>query len=374
MNELALYQWLRTFAPAPVTVARREIAFGVLGAFVGIFSACLASQGMLHGLNPWFVAPMGASAVLLFAVPSSPLAQPWSIMGGNLVSALIGVTCAQQITDIPLACGAAAGLAIGAMFALRCLHPPSGAVALTAVLGGPAITSLGYRFVLWPVLANSLLLLLVALLFNVAARRRYPHHAVVHANPHQTRDQPPGARLGLTVEDLDAALRSRGELLDVSKDDLEELFLEAEHRAWRRRFGEIRCADVMSRDVVTAKPSMPSERAWQLMIEHRIKALPVLDPDRVLLGIVTLHDFFVDRMAQAAGTSPARPRAAVKDLMTTQVLAARPEQTIVDLTTTFSDGGRHHLPVVDAQHRLVGMVTQSDMVAALYRAGLERPA
>jgi CBS domain-containing membrane protein len=260
------------------------------------------------------------------------------------------------------------------MFALRCLHPPSGAVALTAVLGGPAITSLGYRFVLWPVLANSLLLLLVALLFNVAARRRYPHHAVVHANPHQTRDQPPGARLGLTVEDLDAALRSRGELLDVSKDDLEELFLEAEHRAWRRRFGEIRCAVVMSRDVVTAKPSTPSERAWQLMIEHRIKALPVLDPDRVLLGIVTLHDFFVDRMAQAAGTSPARPRAAVKDLMTTQVLAARPEQTIVDLTTTFSDGGRHHLPVVDAQHRLVGMVTQSDMVAALYRAGLERPA
>jgi CBS domain-containing membrane protein len=372
MNGPTLALWLRTFVPAPVTVARREIAFGVLGAFLGICTAALVSQRMLHGLNPWFIAPMGASAVLLFAVPSSPLAQPWSIIGGNLVAALIGVSCSQWIDDLPLACGAAAGLAIGAMFALRCLHPPSGAVALTAVLGGPVVKELGYRFVLWPVLANSLVLLLAALVFNIAARRRYPHHAIVHANPHQTRDQPPGARLGLTVEDLDAALRARGELLDVSKDDLEELFIEAEHRAWRRRFGEITCADVMSRDVVSVKPSTPVQRAWQLMIEHGIKALPVLDPDRVLLGIVTMHDFFVDRIPQADGRPP-RPYSAVMDLMTTRVLTARPEQTIVDLTATFSDGGRHHLPVVDDQHRLVGMVTQSDMVAALFRAGLERP-
>ncbi|HEY9028139.1 MAG TPA: CBS domain-containing protein, partial [Burkholderiaceae bacterium] len=261
----------------------------------------------------------------------------------------------------------------GAMFALRCLHPPSGAVALTAVMGGPAVAAMGYRFVLWPVAANSLLLLLVALVFNVAARRRYPHQPLPHANAHQTRDQPPSARLGLTVDDLDAALRARGELLDVSKDDLEELFIEAEHRAWRRRFGEITCADVMSRDVVSVRPSTPVQHAWQLMIRHAIKALPVLDADRLLVGIVTMHDFFVDRAPRAEGEDAAHPRTAVRELMTTEVLTARPEQTIVDLTATFSDGGRHHLPVVDGQHRLVGMVTQSDMVAALYRAGLERP-
>jgi CBS domain-containing membrane protein len=364
-------QWLRAFWPAPITVSRRELVLGVAGAFLGVLSAAWFSRWMLHGLNPWFVAPMGASAVLLFAVPSSPLAQPWSIVGGNLVAASIGVACAQAIADVPLACGAAAGLAIGAMFALRCLHPPSGAVALTAVVGGPAITALGWRFVFWPVAANSLLLLLAALVFNVAARRRYPHRPLDHANTHQTRDRPPSARLGLTVDDLHGALKARGELLDVSEDDLEELFIEAEHRAWRRRFGEIRCADVMSRDVVAVRPSTSTEHAWQLMLRHSIKALPVVDPDRVLLGIVTMHDFFVDRAR--AGTS-GQPRTAVMDLMTTQVLTTRPEQTIVDLTATFSDGGRHHLPVVDDQHRLVGMVTQSDMVAALYRAGLERPA
>jgi len=373
MSPDAFGVWLRAFVPGPVTVARREIAFGVIGAFVGVVAAAWISQRMLHGLNPWFIAPMGASTVLLFAVPSSPLAQPWSLVGGNLVAALIGVTCAQWIDDVPLACGAAASLAIGAMFALRCLHPPSGAVALTAVLGGPAVAALGYRFVLWPVLANSLVLLLAALLFNVAARRRYPHGPVAHANAHQTRDLSPGARLGLTVDDLDAALRARGELLDVSKDDLEELFIEAEHRAWRRRFGEIRCADVMSRDVVSVKPSTPVQRAWELMIRHSVKALPVLDPDRVLLGIVTMHDFFVDRVPDTHGAPP-HPRSAVMELMTTQVHTTRPEQTIVDLTATFSDGGRHHLPVVDEQHRLVGMVTQSDMVAALFRAGIERAA
>ena len=366
-------QWLRTFVPGPITIARREIFYGMLGAFLGIFGAAWLSQQMLHGFNPWFNAPMGASAVLLFAVPSSPLAQPWSIMGGNLVASIIGVTCARLLLpDVALACGAAAGLAIGAMFALRCLHPPSGAVALTAVLGGPVIASLGYSFVLWPVAINSLLLLFTALVFNVSVRRRYPHQLAPAPNVHLTRDRPPSERVGLSLDDLDGALRARGELLDVTREDLEELFVEAEHRAWRRRFGEITCADVMSRDVVTVKPSTPVQRAWQLMVEHRIKALPVIDPDRVLLGIVTMHDFFVDRVVPADGSDRLRPRSAVVDLMTTHVHTTTPGQPIVDLTATFSDGGRHHLPVVDAQHRLVGMVTQSDMVAALYRAGVER--
>jgi len=368
-----LAQWLRTFVPGPITVARREIAYGMLGAFLGIFSAAWLSQQMLHGFNPWFIAPMGASAVLLFAVPSSPLAQPWSLMGGNLVASLIGVTCARLLMpDVALACGAAAGLAIGAMFALRCLHPPSGAVALTAVLGGPAIANLGYAFVLWPVAIDSLLLMMMALVFNVSVRRRYPHQLPPASNVHLTRDRVPSERVGLSLDDLDGALRARGDLIDVTREDLEELFVEAEHRAWRRRFGEITCADVMSRDVISVKPSTPAQRAWQLMVEHRIKALPVIDPDRVLLGIVTLHDFFVDRLAPADGGDRARPRTAVADLMTTRVHTTTPEQPIVDLTATFSDGGRHHLPVVDAQHRLVGMVTQSDMVAALYRAGVER--
>jgi CBS domain-containing membrane protein len=367
-------RWLGAFAPAPVAVSRREIFYSCLGAWCGLSCAAWLSHHMLAGFNPWFIAPMGASAVLLFAVPSSPLAQPWSIVGGNVVSAAIGVTCAAWIPDIALAASVAAALAIGAMFALRCLHPPSGAVALTAVLGGPVVTSLGYRFVLWPVAVNSLFLLLAALVFNVAVRRRYPHRALAHAGTHLTRDEAPSARLGLTVQDLDAALRARGQLLDVSKDDLEDLFIDAEHRAWSRRFGDIRCEDVMSRDVVSVQPSTSAQEAWQLMIRHSVKAVPALDIDGTLLGIVTLHDFFVGRPMAPNDAAEASPSPRVGDLMTRDVLTARPQQSIVGLMTVFSDGGRHHLPVVDDHRKLVGMLTQSDMVAALFRAALEKPA
>ena len=372
MNAGVVRRWLAAFVPAPVTVSRREIALGALGALLGLGGAAWLSQHMLAGLNPWFIAPMGASAVLLFAVPASPLAQPWSIVGGNIVAALIGVTCAMHVADVALACALAGSLAIAAMFMLRCLHPPSGAVALTAVLGGPAVRALGYSFVLWPVAIDSLLLLMAALLFNVSARRRYPHRPPAAAPAHLTRDVPPSARVGLTLQDLHAALEARGELLDVSEDDLQELFVEAEHRAWRRRFGSLRCSEIMSHDVVSVLPSTPAQEAWQRMIRHAVKALPVVDAQGRLLGIVTLHDFFVghDVAAGVAG----RAAWLVGDIMTTDVLTAAPAQELVDLMHAFSDGGRHHLPVVDEQRRPVGMLTQSDMVAALFRAGIERPA
>jgi CBS domain-containing membrane protein len=227
MRGPTLAQWLRSFVPAPVNISRREIALSCAGAFIGIAAAAWLGHHLLAGFDAWFIAPMGASAVLLFAVPASPLAQPWSLLGGNLCAALIGVTCAAHVDDVALACGLAASLSIGAMFALRCLHPPSGAVALTAVLGGPAIHSLGYAFVLWPVAIDSLLLLMAALLFNVSARRRYPHHAPPPASA--------TAPAGITAEDLHEALRLRGELLDVSEDDLRELFVEAENLSSRRR-------------------------------------------------------------------------------------------------------------------------------------------
>jgi len=372
MGDRSLAQWLAAFVPAPVTVSRREIALGALGALLGLGAAAWLSQHMLAGLNPWFIAPMGASAVLLFAVPASPLAQPWSIVGGNIVAALIGVTFAMHVDDVALACALAGSLAIAAMFLLRCLHPPSGAVALTAVLGGPAVRALGYSFVLWPVAIDSLLLLMAALLFNVSARRRYPHRPPAAPPAHLTRDLPPSARVGLTLQDLHAALEARGELLDVSEDDLQELFVEAEHRAWRRRFGSLRCGEIMSHDVVSVLPSTPAQEAWQRMIRHAVKALPVVDAQGRLLGIVTLHDFFVGHEV-AAGVA-GRASWLVGDIMTTDVLTAAPGQELVDLMHAFSDGGRHHLPVVDEQRRLVGMLTQSDMVAALFRAGIERPA
>jgi CBS domain-containing membrane protein len=112
----ALLSWLRSFLPAPLTVGRREIWLGCLGAGLGLLGAEWLSHQVLGEVNPWFIAPMGASAVLLFAVPASPLAQPWSIVGGNLVSALVGVSCA-LLLGLGLGCWCGGRTGDRAMFA-----------------------------------------------------------------------------------------------------------------------------------------------------------------------------------------------------------------------------------------------------------------
>jgi CBS-domain-containing membrane protein len=111
-------------------------------------------------------ASMGASAVLLFAVPHSALAQPWNVIGGHLVSALIGISCARFIPDVLLAAAISVGVAIAAMHYLRCIHPPGGATALSAVIGGPAVHSMGYAFALQPVLMNAVVIVTIAIVFN----------------------------------------------------------------------------------------------------------------------------------------------------------------------------------------------------------------
>ncbi|AMO96908.1 CBS domain protein [Collimonas fungivorans] len=376
--------WLRGFIPGQVMVNSTERMRACCGALLGILLTGLVSHWALGptAALPLLIAPMGASAVLLFGVPASPLAQPWSIIGGNLVAAVIGVACARWIPDPLFATSIAVSAAIGAMFALRCLHPPSGAVALTAVLGGPAVTGLGFHFVLAPVLLNSFLLLLVALLFNNATRRRYPH--VAHADPgklHQTKDQPSGRRVGFTQEDLDYVLHQYNQVLDVSRDDLENLILQTELHAYRRRFGAITCADIMSRDVVSVEYGTSLEDAWALLLKHRIKALPVINSARRLIGIITQTDFmrqanlqvytgFDQKLKQfirrTTNTHSDKPEV-VGQIMTSAVQSAETGAHIVELVQPLSDSGIHHIPIVDDQRRLVGMVTQSDMVAALYR-------
>jgi len=146
------------------------------GGLTGILGVILVSQAYL-GLSgsAGLVASMGASAVLLFAVPHGPLSQPWAVFGGHLVSAVIGVACVKLNAPPLITSALAVALAISAMYYLRCIHPPGGATALTAVAGGDAVHALGFHYVLTPVLLNVLVILLVAMLFNFPFPwRRYP--------------------------------------------------------------------------------------------------------------------------------------------------------------------------------------------------------
>jgi len=146
------------------------------GGLSGILGVMLISQAYLElSGSAALVASMGASAVLLFAVPHGPLSQPWAVFGGHLVSATIGVSCARLFADPVIAAALAVALSISAMYYLRCIHPPGGATALTAVAGGDAVHFLGFHYVLTPVMLNVLVILLIAMLFNLPFPwRRYP--------------------------------------------------------------------------------------------------------------------------------------------------------------------------------------------------------
>jgi CBS domain-containing membrane protein len=354
---------MRALKPAPVHASLRERLYGSLGALIGLVITEWVGHHALGGFNPWFIAPMGASAVLLFAAPASPLAQPWSIVGGNIVSAIVGVICFKFL-PASMAPPIAVAVAIGMMFALRCLHPPGGAVALTAVLGGPAVTNLGFGFVASPVAVNSVVLVLVAILFNGLLGRNYLRRHEPPANVHLTRDPPPSARVGVQPEDVRQALDEQGEFLDIDDDDLAEIAVKAERHASERRFADIRCGDIMSRDMVCIGEQEPLEQAWRLLGRHRLQALPVLNAQGALAGIISLRDVITHQGGREAGIQWRDLR--VAQCMTREVVTVTAVTPLSSLIRPLSDGGLHQVPVLDDDRRVIGTVTQSDLVAALY--------
>lgn len=359
----------RDFFPVSTNTSIKESCYGALGAFAGLLGTALLCRWGLGLEVHWLIAPMGASAVLLFAAPASPLAQPWSIVVGNGVSALMGVLSASLVAEPSLAAALAVMLAIAAMFLTRSLHPPGGAVALTAVIGGEGIRQLGVGYVLLPVLLNSLLLLLLALCYNRLLGRRYPNSGQAQPNRHQTADPQPSERVATQAADIDFALEKHGELLDISRQDLQALLQEAQLHALRARVGTVRVQDVMSRDLILIAAQQPAMAAWQLLSHHQVKALPVVDEADRLTGIITLHDLMIDRALQQPRGAADLAELRVVDLMTRNVSTARRYQPLYDLVGAFSDGGLHHMPVVDGE-QLVGILTQSDMVAALFNLAL----
>lgn len=203
----------------------RDRIGAALGGAIGI--GLTAWVTALAGLDPTtailLAAPIGASAVLVFAVPSSPLAQPWRVIGGNIVSALVGLVVAQWLGHSALAAGVAVGLAILVMSLTRSLHPPGGGTALLPVLA-PAVMAQGLGFALLPIGVNAVLLTLCGLLV---------HRVTGHSYPHRVQPAPPAP--GLLPEDIDAALAEAGEAFDVSREDLLALLARAEHHAAARR-------------------------------------------------------------------------------------------------------------------------------------------
>ncbi len=311
---------------------RFRTGFGaVLGLlFVGVCGLWLHRQ--FH-VPIALIAPLGASSVLLFAVPASPLAQPWSIVGGNLVAGLVSLFVGSLMPQPELAAALAVGLSIAAMASLRCLHPPSGAVALLAVMEAGKAADHGLGFLLWGVMANSVLLLLAAVLYHRLTGHLYPEFLRRPAQPSST----PAAQEAATARIVSEVLTDSDEILDISTEELRGLYDRISLRLAVTKHDALDCRALMLPMPEALSPDLSLTKAFDALLHQPQQAMLVTDDHARVIGLVTLSDFTAkaelggesirvalgQRLRNAARLRPA-PNQIVRDIMQSEPLRSRP--------------------------------------------------
>lgn len=212
------------FKKLAYSVSEREHWISATGGLLGILAVWWISDLVLDSQGAVLVATsMGSTAVMLFAAPHGTMSQPWSLIGGHLVSALAGVACVQWLgSENALTAPLSVGLAIAGMYTLRCLHPPGGATAIGAVLGGAHVLDLGYSYIFSPILLNTLVLFAVAVLYNYPfAWRRYPQvwwrESVCPIESAEEKCMIPHSDLVYALSQIDT-------FVDVSEEDLQRIY------------------------------------------------------------------------------------------------------------------------------------------------------
>lgn len=300
-----------------------------------------------------FLLPLGATSIIMFSLPHSPLGQPWSVAGGLLLSALAGLVCGHWIPWPALAVAVAVALAIWAMNNLRCLHPPGGALA-----AGLAMAPTASWASLETVTANILAALAAVLLINnLLPGRRYPQCAPPKPKP----APPPLTRSGIRHQDLQHALEQIDSFIDIREDDLVRIYNLAMDHAFRRHSTQT-CGDLMTTPAVAVEFNTRLDDAWALLRENHIQALPVVDREQRVIGLLTLENL----PHLAPGTHASQPEVAGQ-VMTRPVIQAREDDNIgIAAAALATRGHQQAIPVTDAEGRLRGILSQTDVLTSLY--------
>jgi len=360
-------------APLSPAERRRSAIAGVLG--VLLFEALLHVMPVPPATKS-VMGPLGATSVILFTLPHSPLAQPWSVAGGLFVPALVGYLCGLVIPDGFLAAAVALAAAIWAQAWLRCLHPPGGAMALglagAAAHGTPAAAALA------PVAANIGAILVAAFAVNnIVPHRRYPACTTAAAADRRAQPAPSGVRHA----DLQAALSEFDAYLDISEEDLIQVFNLATRAAFRRHLA-LTCGEVMRPAPAAVDYATSLNEAWDLMRRQRLTALSVVDRAGRVIGLVALEDFLrlvepdrgrpigenVRRLLRPTPASHSDKPEAVGQIMRETrdgLLVAATGDRLDRVADHLARGAQAAVPVVDESRRLVGIITQPDLSAAL---------
>lgn len=349
-----LIRILHGFGPVMPRPGGPEALRAAVGAGVGLLITSLIlglltySGGLLD--HPMLIAPFGASAFLIFVVPNSPMAQPWSCFIGNSVAALAAVAVLHTGLPALPAAALAVVLAVLAMSVLRAMHPPGGAVALATVLSATPEHIPGLGFVALPVAAGTFLLVAIGIACNQATGRKYPFRQPSQP-AHGTADQPPERRIAPSPQVLAAALTRLRMGSNLGVEDLARLI---ESAANATALGPITALQLMSRDLVAVVPDTALPDLVQRFRSHRFKTLPVIGHDGHYVGIVS----------QSALVGRADPDLRAGDLLDPHVKALAPATPLAEVIALMADGRQQVVPVVE-NHRLQGLITRSDLIALL---------
>ena len=365
LNNLLGYLHIRALGPVTSVPAHEALRAG-FGAFLGLLAtglvAILFAPGT--GLALYLIAPFGATSVLVFAAPNSPLAQPWPAIMGNTSSALVAILVCRLLADPFISVPLSVGAAILVMAMLRATHPPGGAVAMTVALGAEKILPQGLGFAVLPVAAGTITLVAVAAIYAPLTGRRYPFRQFGEPNTHGTQDPEAVERLGLSEDELTEILARYRQSLNLGVEDLARLIGAAELQAASHMTGPETAGTIMSRDLVTVAPDTPITEVAALFFRHGFTSLPVIGADGRFLGLI-----FQLQMIRAAyqGEHPAT----AADIMQAPATRAEPDTPVAALLPQLATDGMDAIPVLDGA-RIAGVVTQTDLIAALARHSLRQ--
>ncbi|MBV7407473.1 HPP family protein [Maritimibacter sp. DP1N21-5] len=372
---------LKALGPAVARVSTIEALRAGGGALVGLALTGLfllspyidADQGL------FLIAPFGATSVLLFAIPNSPLAQPWSAIVGNTIAAVIGIAVCLTLPDPVLRVALAVSLAITATILCRAVHPPAGAVAMTAALSPDIARELGFWFALAPVAVGTTALVVLAALYARITGRRYPFRQFDDPSKHGTDDRNPTERLGLSEDELTEILERYSQSFNLGVEDLARLIGAAELQAAAQSSGPLTAEDIMSRGLVTVSPDTPLGAVADLFRQHRFTSLPVVAPDKGFLGVIfqmhLINQARADALRLERGYGAALRRlldrdrekpVTAGDIMSVAGPRATTHTPIGALLPMMAEGDVDAVPVI-AYGKIVGIVTRTDLIAALAR-------
>lgn len=372
INLQTLRQRLGPVASRPSGKELLRACFGAgLGLAVAGILVSLADRVVPHTLH--LFAPLGATAVLIFALPSSPLAQPWNCVVGNTVSALYAlllVWALPSLSQTSLTALAVSG-AIALMLLLRALHPPGGAVALLTVLASIHMQPQDWHLLIATALLSSVLVL-VGVLYHKACDRPYMQ------SPQQVdKTQRPATSLSLSEKDLQQLLQRFGQSYNLSPEDLGALLTAAEEEAIKRRLSSIRCGSVMSSSLLTIQAQTPLEEVANLFHRHLIKSLPVVDEEGEMVGRVLRADLFdwlwqghqaklqQNLWQRLRGTShTAKLQSTAQELMRAPEVSVQEDTPLGDLLEDLATHTVQFIAVLRGS-TLVGVITRTDVIRTL---------